>query len=103
VKKLVPTARKAAANASQLMTFDVREKASKNGWPDKVVNNTNVSFKNDKFNVSVSKKFESEALDLEYGTPRSRPTAAVRKFANNTSQIEKAIVKGMEKELGWKL
>jgi hypothetical protein len=103
VKKLVPSARKAAKNAANLMTFDLQKNAIQNGWSEDVANATEVVFKNDKYQVSVSSKLNSKAFDLEYGTTRSRPTAAIRKFANNTTAAQNSIVKALEKELGWKL
>jgi hypothetical protein len=103
MKKLVPSARKAAKNAANLMTFDVRKNAIQNGWSEDVAYATEVVFKKDRYEVSVSAKLNNEALDLEYGTSRSRPTAAVRKFANNTTSSQNSIVKALEKELGWKL
>jgi hypothetical protein len=39
-------------------------------------------------------------MDLEYGTPDTRPTAAVRKYSNNTQDAENAFITGLEKELG---
>ena len=103
MKKLVSSARKAAKNAANLMTFDLQKNAINNGWSEDVAYATKVVFKNDKYQVSVSNKLNSQALDLEYGTTRSRPTAAIRKFANNTDDAQDSIVRALEKELGWKL
>jgi hypothetical protein len=103
MKSLVSSARKAAKNAANLMTFDVQKAAIQNGWSEDVAYATQVVFKNDKYQVSVSNKLDSKALDLEYGTPRSRPTAAIRKFANNTTAAQNSIVKALENELGWEL
>jgi hypothetical protein len=100
VTKLSNYARKAAKNAANLMTFEVRKKAKDNGWEEDVVNSIKVSFQNDKYQLSISNNFTEKAMDLEYGTTRSRPTAAIRKFANNTSKAEAAIIKGLEQELG---
>ena len=82
------------------MTFDVRKKAKDNGWEEDVANSVKISFQNDKYQLSISNNFTEKALDLEYGTTKSRPTAAIRKFANDTSKIEGSIIKGLEQELG---
>jgi hypothetical protein len=103
MKKLVSVANKSAKNASQLMTLDVQQSAINNGWKEDVAKSTSVTYVKGKYEVSVSSKFEGEALDLEYGTTRSRPTAVLRKYANDTSKIEKSIINGMEKDLGWQL
>jgi len=103
MKKLVPSARKSAKNAANLMTSDIQQSALENGWPEDVAYSTKVTFQNNKYKVNVSKKFNSQALDFEYGTTKSRPTAVLRKYSNNTSKIESSIVKGLEKELGWRL
>jgi hypothetical protein len=103
MKKLVSVASKSAKNASKLMTLDVQQSAVQNGWKENVAQSTRVSYVKGKYEVSVASKFEGEALDLEYGTTRSRPTAVLRKYANDTLKIEESIIKGMEKDLGWKL
>jgi hypothetical protein len=103
MKKLVNIANKSAKNASQLMAMDIRQSAAQSGWKEDVAQTINVSYTTGRYKVSVPKKLEGQALDLEYGTTRSRPTAVLRKYANDTSKIEKSIINGMEKDLGWKL
>ena len=103
MKKLVPSARKSAKNASSLMTADIQQNALESGWSEEVVYSTKVVFQNDKYKVAVSKKFDGQAFDLEYGTTRTRPTAVLRKYSNDTSKVESSIVRGIEKELGWRL
>jgi len=103
MKKLVPSARKSAKNAASLITADIQKSALDNGWSEDVAYSTKVTFQNDKYKVNVSRKFNSQALDFEYGTSKSRPTAVLRKYANDTSKVESSIVKGLEKELGWRL
>lgn len=103
MKKLVSSVRKSAKNAASLMTADVQQNALESGWSEDVAYSTKVVFQNDKYKVAVSEKFNNQALDLEYGTTRSRPTAVLRKYSNNTSKIESSIVRGIEKELGWRL
>lgn len=100
MKKLVDVARKAAQSASILMTSDIRQSAMDSGWSSDVASNTLVMFDGSQYQVSVHTEFESQAMNLEYGTPSQRPTAVFRKYANNTQPIEKAIIASMEKELG---
>jgi hypothetical protein len=82
------------------MTFDVRKKAKDNGWEEDVANAVKISFQNDRYQLSISNNFTEKAMDLEYGTTKSRPTAAIRKYANNTLKVEGDIIKGLEQELG---
>lgn len=103
MKKLVDAARKAAQQTSLLMTADIRQSAMDSGWSSDIASNTLVMFDGSQYQVSVHSEFEGQAMDLEYGTPTSRPTAVFRKYANNTQPIEKAFVSSLEKELGFKL
>lgn len=103
MKKLVDAARKAAQQTSILMTADLRQSAMDSGWDSDIASNTLVMFDGTQYQVSVHTDFESQAMDLEYGTTATRPTAVFRKYANNTQPIEKAFIASMEKELGVKL
>jgi hypothetical protein len=100
VKKLADAARKAAHKTSLLMTSDIRQSAVESGWSNELASNTHVMYDGTSYHVEVRDDLSSQAMDLEYGTPSTRPTAVVRKYANNTQQIEQAFVATLEKELG---
>ena len=100
MKKLADAARKIANQTSLLMTSDLRQSAMDNGWSTEVASNTHIMYDGKSYLVDVRSDLESQAMDLEYGTPDTRPTAAVRKYSNNTQDAENAFITGLEKELG---
>lgn len=103
MKKLADAARKAAFKASSLITSDVQSLAVQSGWDGEVASNTLVMFDGSGFKVEVPSDLESAAMNYEYGTTSSRPTAVLRKISNRAEKIEATIVSAAEKELGWKL
>jgi len=100
VKRLADSARKIANQTSLLMTSDLRQSAMDNGWGAEVASNTHVMYDGKSYLIDVRSDLESQAMDLEYGTPSTRPTAAIRKYSNNTQDAENAFVTALEKELG---
>lgn len=100
MKRLADAARKAAHQTSLLMTSDVRQVAMENGWSSEVASNTHIMYDGSSYQVAVREDLESQAMDLEFGTPSTRPTAVFRKYANNTQQVEQAFIATLEKELG---
>lgn len=103
MKKLADAARKAAHKTSLLMTSDIRQAAMDNGWSSEIASNTHVMYDGTSYHVDVRDDLSSQAMDLEYGTPDRRPTAVLRKYANNTEQIEQAFIATLEKDLGVEL
>ena len=100
MKKLSDSARQAAHQTSYLITSEIRQSAIDSGWPSEVAQNTRVMYDGSAYQVSVRADLESEAMDLEYGTPQKRPTAVLRKYANNTSSAEDAFLGALERNLG---
>jgi len=100
VTTLAEAARKAAYQAGLYMTADVRHRAMEHGWHPEVASNTNIMYDGTQYKVEVHDDFESQAMDLEYGTETMRPTAVIRKYGNNTSQAEHAFMTVLEKDLG---
>ena len=103
MKKLSDSARKVAHQTSLLITSEVRQAATEGGWPGEVASNTRVMYDGSAYRVSVRSDLESQAMDLEYGTPQKRPTAVLRKYANDTSSAENAFIVSLERELGFAL
>ena len=100
MKKLADSVRKAAYEASSLLTSNVQSMAAQSNWDEDVTNSTQVMFDGSGYQVAVNSDLKSRAMDLEYGTPSRRPTAVLRKSSNRTQEIEEMIIKSVERELG---
>lgn len=85
------------------MTAELRMSALNNGWDANSAFGTNVVHKENSFNLDIDSSVNTQVMNLEYGTEQSRPTAVFRKYGNNTSKIEKALISRLEKEIGFKL
>lgn len=103
METLTDAAKKAAVSAGLYMTADVRHSAMQHGWDSNVVANTHIMYDGSAYQLSVHEDFESQAMDLEYGTQHTGPTGVLRKYGNNTKQAEQAFIAGLEKNLGVKL
>ena len=79
---------RASHETTRLLSAHLRTEARRSGWSDDVVNSMHVTYGKDGFASHVSKKHFDKARDLEYGTPDTQPTAAVRRFNNRTAQAE---------------
>ena len=90
----------ATNDASRYMTSHLRSEAHASGWPSHITRNMKVTHGADGFQAHVHDSHKAEAEDLEYGTPSTQPTAAVRRFANRTQEAEKFLVGRMSKMLG---
>ena len=82
------------------MTSHLRSEAHASGWPKHIVNNMHVSYGKEGFQANVHESHEAEAKNLEYGTPSSQPTAAVRRFSNRTQEAETFLVGRLSKMIG---
>lgn len=86
--------KKASRESSRYMSALMRTEARASGWPEKVVRSISVD---DSFNVNVDEKHHSLAMNLEYGTPDTQPTAALRRMGNRTQEVEHFFVKRLSK------
>lgn len=102
-KSIVEAGRKAAVTTATYMTADVRHSAMKQGWDIETASNTNIMYDGTEVKVHIDAGFESQAMDLEYGTESSRPTAVLRKYGNRTQDAEKVFLSALSKGLGMKL
>lgn len=80
--------KKAANDTSRLMSAQLRIEARKSGWPDDIVRHLAVHHKDGSFKVHAHDDHRSAVMDLEYGTPNQRPTAAIRRFTNRMNEAE---------------
>lgn len=84
--------KQASRESSKYMSALMRTEARASGWPEHIVRSISVD---DSFNVNVHKAHRAEAMNLEYGTPDTQPTAALRRMANRTGQVEAFFVRRM--------
>ena len=90
----------ASNETAHYMTAHLRSEAHASGWPSHIIRNMHVSHEAGSFDVHVHDDHKNHAHELEYGTPDSRPTAAVRRFSNRTTEAEKFLVGRMSQMLG---
>ena len=100
LSKVKESLHKASIETTRLMSAQVRSEARASGWPPHIVRTLHVSHKDGAFAVHSHEDHHSEALNLEYGTPSTQPTAAVRRFANRTSESEKFLLGRTMNHLG---
>ena len=95
------TAIKAASHeTTRLMSARLRSEAQASGWPSEVSRTLRVSHGKSGFEAHVSKKHYDTAMNLEYGTPSTQPTAAVRRFKNRQDEAEDFFIGRLEKHFG---
>lgn len=100
MKTLVEAALKAAEDTAVVLTHGVRDSAVSHGWDDGIVSNMAVSYSNNSYSVDIHPEVEPLAMDKEFGTETSRPTAAIRKYGNDLSKAEQAFIRSLELQLG---
>jgi hypothetical protein len=82
------------------MTSHLRAETHASGWPTDISRRVRVSHKDGSFDVHTHHSVEAQVHDLEYGTPDDRPTAAIRRFSNRTSEAETFLLGRMSRILG---
>ena len=91
---------KASIETTRFMSAHLRSEARASGWPEHIVRNLHVSHKDGEFNVHAHPNHESHVLDLEYGTPSTQPTAAIRRFSNRQGESADFLVRRAMHHLG---
>lgn len=91
---------KASLETSRLLSAQLRKEARASGWPSDVVRGVNVAYHDGEFKVNAHKNLYNKVLDLEYGTPDTQPTAAIRKVNNRTAAAESFFVGRLSHMLG---
>ena len=82
------------------MGAHLRIEARKSGWPEEVIRHLSVQHKDGSFNVHAHESHKNQVLNLEYGTPSTQPTAAIRRFGNRTASAESFLVRRTMRHLG---
>ena len=93
----------AALDTTRFMGAHLRSETRAAGWPHEVTRRMRVSYNGSEFNVHSHPGHEAEVANLEYGTPNTQPTAAIRRFANRTGEAEAFLTGRMFQHLGQSL
>jgi hypothetical protein len=100
VKKLVELAAESAKDTAKFISEDVRDLATKHGWDPETVDGVSVNYDDSSFSLNIAPEVEHSAMNLEYGTETTAPTAVFRKYASNTKKAEQVFIRGLEKRIG---
>jgi len=90
VKRLADTVHKAKQDTARFMTQQLRQHVLQHGWDADVAAHLSVVHKDGKLSTEVHPDYADRAFVHEFGNENQRPTAAIRKFANNTQVAEEA-------------
>lgn len=93
---------KASIETSRLMSAKLRTEAVASGWPSHVARGMHVQYNDGEFHVHSHPDHKDQVLDLEYGTPSTPPTAAIRRFTNRQSEAEHYLMRRAHTHLGSK-
>ena len=88
VPKFKEALNQASVDTTRLMSAHLRTETRASGWPEKIVRGMHVRYNQGKFSVHSHPDHTAEVLNLEYGTPDTQPTAAIRRFKNRTQEAE---------------
>jgi hypothetical protein len=91
---------KASVETTRFMSAHLRSETRASGWPEHIVRGMHVTYDAGNFAVHSHPDHRDEVLNLEYGTPGTQPTAAIRRHANRTSEAEKFLLGRTAKHLG---
>lgn len=100
ISKFNKALKTASHETTRFMSAHLRSEAQASGWPSHVSRTLRVSHSKDGFEAHVSAKHHAEALNLEYGTPDTQPTAAVRRFKNRQAEAEHFFVNRLAQHFG---
>lgn len=99
-KKAKQSLHKASLETTRLMGAQLRAETRASGWPEHIVRGMHVKYDDGQFVVHSHPEHKDDVLNLEYGTPDSQPTAAIRRYANRTSEAEKFLLGRTSVHLG---
>ena len=83
---------KAGLEPTRFMSAHLRSEARKSGWPEDVVRHLAIKHSDGEFTVHSHDSHRAEVLNLEYGTPSTQPTAAIRRVKNRMHHAESFLV-----------
>ena len=92
LKRAKESLTKASVETTRFMGAHLRSEARASGWPEKIVRNLHVRHSDGAFTIHGNPTNKAEILNLEYGTPDTQPTAAMRRFNNRQQEAEKFLV-----------
>lgn len=98
-EKVTDALNKASQETTRLLSARLRTEARKSGWSNDVVKSMTVVYGKDGFTSHVSNRHYKTAQNLEYGTPDTQPTAAVRRFNNRTAEAQDFLIKRLYKHI----
>ena len=75
------------------MSAHLRSEARASGWPEHIVSTLHVKHSGGAFTVHAHPDYQKDVMDLEYGTPSTQPTAAIRRFNNRQQEAERFLIK----------
>ena len=90
---------KSSIDTSRLMSAKLRSEAMASGWPSHIARGMHVKYNDGEFTVHSHPDHRDHVLDLEYGTPSTSPTAAIRRFNNRQNEAAKFLVHNAYKHL----
>lgn len=90
---------RASHETTRLLSAHLRTEARKSGWSEDVVRSMHVTYDKEGFNTHVGEDHFERARDLEYGTPNTQPTAAVRRFNNRTAEAQHFFINRLYKHI----
>ena len=92
LKKAKESLNRASVETTRFMGAHLRSEARASGWPEKIVKHLHVRHSGGAFTVHGNPKHKAEIENLEYGTPDTQPTAALRRFNNRQTEAEKFLL-----------
>ena len=90
----------ASLDTTRVLGAHLRSETRASGWPHEITRRMRVSYDGDSFHVHSHPGHSAQVADLEYGTPSTQPTAAIRRFSNRTHEAESFLTGRMHQLLG---
>lgn len=81
-----------SALADSYLSETLRHHATSHGWPQDLSQSLGVHHHDGHVRVSIPDHLVESAMDLEYGTPSTPPTATIRQFLNRHSHMVKPLM-----------
>jgi len=92
LSKIRTSLNKSSLETTRMMSAHLRAETRASGWPEHIVRGMHVSYDDGAFSVRSHPDHRAEVLNLEYGTPGTQPTAAIRRYSNRTAEAEKFLL-----------
>jgi hypothetical protein len=102
VKHILEAIQKASHDTAAYMTMSVRNSARLHGWDSKEASSLRVRYQDGSFGIHAEGDHSEKALTKEFGTELHRPTAVMRKYANNPINAESVFLDRLNKHAGGK-